>query len=174
MNLVGITGFKRAGKDTAADFLVENYGYHKYSLADPLKDAAMVLLNKSYNETRGIDYDREQVMPEWGFSMRHFLAVLGTEGLRDLFRQDFHIVRAQMETQNHNKVVIPDVRYENEADFVRDNGGTMLHIIRPGFGSSSHRSEQGIEFKPESGDVRVVNDQTIGVLVHHVQRELGL
>lgn len=34
---VGLCGFKGSGKDTAADYLVSQYGYKKVSLADPLK-----------------------------------------------------------------------------------------------------------------------------------------
>lgn len=36
---IGLCGFKGAGKDTAADYLVSKYGYTKISLADPLKRA---------------------------------------------------------------------------------------------------------------------------------------
>lgn len=36
---IGICGFKGSGKDTSADYLVENFGYRKTSLASPLKKA---------------------------------------------------------------------------------------------------------------------------------------
>lgn len=37
MNILGITGQTRSGKDTVADHLVEKHGYVKISLADPIK-----------------------------------------------------------------------------------------------------------------------------------------
>lgn len=39
--LIGFCGLKGSGKDTSADYLVENYGYAKMSLASPIKDACL-------------------------------------------------------------------------------------------------------------------------------------
>src|ERR1035437_1636247 len=38
MKLLAISGFKRSGKDTLADYLVENYNAKRTSFAGPLKD----------------------------------------------------------------------------------------------------------------------------------------
>jgi hypothetical protein len=37
MNLIGLTGYARSGKDTVADILVRNHGWAKIALADPIK-----------------------------------------------------------------------------------------------------------------------------------------
>lgn len=42
---VGICGFKGAGKDTAADYLVKNFAYEKMSLAFPIKKVAKDLFD---------------------------------------------------------------------------------------------------------------------------------
>jgi len=39
MLIVAISGWKGSGKDTAADFLVKKYGFHRIGFADPLKDS---------------------------------------------------------------------------------------------------------------------------------------
>lgn len=38
MKVIAISGYKRSGKDTIADYLVKNYGFSRVSFADPLKD----------------------------------------------------------------------------------------------------------------------------------------
>ena len=38
INIIGILGNKRVGKDTVADYLVKNYGFIKYNFADPIKE----------------------------------------------------------------------------------------------------------------------------------------
>ena len=35
--LIGICGKAGAGKDTVGDFLIQNYGFNKIALADPIK-----------------------------------------------------------------------------------------------------------------------------------------
>jgi hypothetical protein len=41
VNIIGISGFAGSGKDTVANFLLENDGFIKLSLADPIKRFAM-------------------------------------------------------------------------------------------------------------------------------------
>ena len=38
--LIGLTGRKRSGKDTAANLLVEKLGFHRYACADGLYQLA--------------------------------------------------------------------------------------------------------------------------------------
>lgn len=73
MKLLFLIGKKRSGKDTTADYIMDNFNAGKHQLAGPIKDAlADALLTEWYHdETRefpritrsmieGIDYDREQ------------------------------------------------------------------------------------------------------------------
>jgi len=39
INIIGITGYKRHGKDTLGDYLVKYHGYTKIAFADALKEA---------------------------------------------------------------------------------------------------------------------------------------
>ena len=69
MKLIFLSGVKRSGKDTTADFIMENYSAVKYQLAGPIKDAlayawGVFAANTDYpcltrKEFEGIDYDRE-------------------------------------------------------------------------------------------------------------------
>ena len=48
LDLIGLCAKKRAGKDTAGDYLIKKYGYVKYSFAGALKKACeeIFMLNK--------------------------------------------------------------------------------------------------------------------------------
>lgn len=152
MKLIGLAGKARCGKNTVGDILSDKFDVGPYGFADALKDAACVLLCRSDREVYGDDdFDREAIMPEWGFSLRHFLQVLGTEGMRKLFREDFWIVRLGLELDEYDKgdAVITDIRFENEADFIRKRGGQIWHVYRPDFNrlndqAQAHASEAGI------------------------------
>ena len=46
-------------------------------------------------------------------------------------------------------MVIADVRFENEAEFVRRLGGTLVHIVRPDiYAVAAHASENGVTQLP--------------------------
>ena len=169
MQVIGIAGLSRSGKDTVAEILEQHYGYKKIAFADPLKEASAVLLGRPlYQMYEG---DREAIMPEWGFSIRHFLQMLGTEGMRNLFRDDFWIHRmgitldeGTMWQRPPSRVVISDVRFENEADFIRGRGGLVVHVTRPEAEKNrmAHASEAGIV--KDAKDYTIANDGSLADL----------
>lgn len=145
MLIIGLHGLPRSGKDSVADIL-KTQGYTRRAFADPLKEAASVLLNRPLSQCQGIGFDREAIMAEWGFSMRWFLQVLGTECMRLQVRQDFWINRlaVTMLTVPMN-TVITDVRFENEAAMIRELGGVLVEVTRPGTEGSAHASDQPVK-----------------------------
>jgi hypothetical protein len=170
MKLVGLTGKARCGKDTVGAILYDEFDVVPYGFADPLKDATSILLYRPERQIYGDDdFDREAILPEWGFSIRHFLQKLGTEGLRQLFGEDFWVKRLLIEiADGTSDVVVTDVRFENEAKAIRRRGGTIWHIERPDPSgldeeAQAHASEAGVEF--QQGDVRIVNDGSPNKLI---------
>lgn len=172
MKLLALTGLPRSGKDTIADHLVKQHGYVRVAFADPLKEAAAILLNRSIDDCHGRHgYDREQMMPEWGFSMRWFLQIFGTECLRQQVHPDFWIKRmeilltaevAHRDEANLNpdfKVVITDCRFENEAAMIREKGGTIVEVRRNGLTGSQHVSDKGVTLTLD--DLIVPNNGTL-------------
>lgn len=146
MKIVAFTGLPRSGKDTAADYLVREHGFKRLAFAAPLKAAAALLLGREVWEMEGLHgFDREAILPEWGFSTRWFLQKLGTECLRDQIAPDFWIKRMERNLQPDGEYVITDVRFDNEAALVRAHGGTIIHIVRPGIKASGHISDSGVK-----------------------------
>lgn len=58
--------------------------------------------------------------------------------------------------------VYTDVRFQNEADYIRDRQGIIVRIVRPGLVAGSHESE--LKQSEIQADYEVVNDGTIGDL----------
>lgn len=150
MKLIGLAGAARSGKDTVAMYLWEHCDVYAVGYADALKAAAAVLLNRTEDQMNGFDsFDREAILPEWGFTTRDFLQKLGTECMRDVIRKDFWINRVKVEIEGKSQVVVTDVRFENEADFIREQGGHIWHIYRPdpnglNAEAQAHASEAGV------------------------------
>ena len=164
MNVVGLTGLPRSGKDTAAQWFVR-HGYRRLGFADPLKEAAAVLLGRPLWQMHGEDgFDRETVLPEWGFSTRWFLQRLGTECLREQIRGDFWVQKMRNEIARFSSpVVITDVRFKNEVPLVRELGGIIIEIRRPGCTASGHVSDAGVET-----DYVILNSGTVADLYREI------
>lgn len=172
--LIGITGRAGSGKDTVAEHLREAYGFEPMAFADPLKEAASAMFNVPlwYFHDRDL---KEVILPEWEMSPRHMAQRLGTEAVRGTFGQDFWIKRWIQEYHTIPTgidIVVTDVRFNNEAQAIRDMGGLVLHISRPGevaldSSAAVHASEAGVSYF-SSRDKTIINDGTIGDLYRKV------
>lgn len=165
--LIGITGRAGSGKDTAAGYLQHRYGFTPMAFADPLKQAAATLFNlpEHFFHDREL---KEQVVEDWGMSPRRMLQILGTDAIRANFGADFWIKRWLQEYRSmaaSDNVVLTDVRFNNEAQVVRDLGGSILHIHRPQparleADAAAHMSEMPVHVLPRQ-DKALVNDGTL-------------
>jgi len=161
MKMVGIAGPARSGKDTIGTHLLYDYGFTPLSFAAPLKKMISAMLNVNLE---WINDNKEIEIPVIGYSPRALLQTLGTEwGRRTLGTNTWvNIVHRQiLELDPATRgVVITDVRFENEADYIRGNGGIICHVTRPGITPvRAHASEEGIRM--DGSDYKIINDQDI-------------
>jgi hypothetical protein len=143
--IIGLTGLPRSGKSTVALYLAQKH-FVQLAFADPLKTAAALLLERNLSEIEGLNgFDREAILPEWGFSTRWFLQRFGTECMRNQIREDFWVqhMRNRLKTlMPLYNVVITDVRFGNEVALVHEMGGFIAAVERPDTVSNGHVSDQ--------------------------------
>lgn len=159
--VIGISGRARHGKDSCADFIVARFGGYKYALASPIK--AMV------NAGFGIDLQNAYwagrkeapVAALGGHSPREIMQTLGTEWGRGMVDEQIWITMAKQRLlTNGPGMVIPDVRFDNEADWIRSINGLVVHITRGQAAAvSPHSSEGGITKLPQ--DFEVANNGSL-------------
>jgi len=162
--LIGIAGCKGVGKDTAAQWLIDEQGYTRLAFADKLKEAVCNLFDIDvaiYNTLKGDDRVADTVghvilelsgTTEYDYSWREFIQRFGTEMGRNTFGQNFWIQQWSdsytamwvMQTDEAQKVVVTDVRFENEAKEIKLQGGYIIEITRPGYKPDGHPSEEPI------------------------------
>lgn len=162
--LIGIHGKARSGKDTLCQFLISSHGGYRYSLADPIKDMLRagfgIDMSNPYWENR-----KEDVIPALGRSPRQLLQTLGTEWGRNLVNDQVWLILAKNCLLREGAgMIVPDIRFENEADWVRSVGGLMIHVQRKGATPvAAHASESGVEVLPQ--DVLIHNNGTLDQLL---------
>jgi hypothetical protein len=169
--IIGVSARKRHGKDTVCDYLVEKYGFEKYSLASPLKRGAMEIFGLSEEQVFG---DLKEVIdPEWGCTPRELLQVLGTELLQfDIQNHipSFKEIGRKIWVKNFFKyykknskknIVISDCRFVHETKSIAGVKDTIIiKVVRPGMlDNDTHSSE--MEIDQVEYDYLVINDGTL-------------
>ncbi len=147
--LIGIAGRARAGKDTAADFTCKRFRFfNKHSFAKPIKEACRAIFD--WNDRHLYGDLKETIDPFYGISPRYAMQTLGTEWGRDIINPSIWVLRAAKEYRNNieavESMVVPDVRFENECQWVFDEGGIVIQLERDSNESIApdHISEAGI------------------------------
>lgn len=165
MKLIGLTGLAGAGKDTAADYLVQHHAWRKVSFAQPLKDGLCAMFGWSPEQLLDREW-KESVIPSIGKSPRQLMQTLGTEWGREMVHRDLWLILAEQAIASkleYRDVVVSDVRFDNEADMIRSMGGRIVHISRKGIsGVAAHTSESGVTYC--QADVCVANNGDIAGL----------
>lgn len=153
--VIGFCGYAGAGKDTAARAISEYINAcggrpQIFSFADPMRAMLLALrVPIEYITNRDL---KEQPIPGFGRSYRQLAQTLGTEWGRALHGEDFWInaLAARVEANNADTVLLPDVRFPNEAAWIKAAGGVLIRVNRPGvIPVHPHESERHVtEFQP--------------------------
>lgn len=170
-DIIGIAGKAHAGKDTVANLLlslfqVPTYIYH---FADPIKQHLCDLLKldiRYFNDTTL----KESVYKD-ELTYRMLMQNTG-DSFKKIFGEEVFVNLANeyYESINSNSVlIIPDVRYEYEAEWIKNNSGIMIYVDNMNSSttmSNSHSSES----KTIDCDIIIHNDksQSINHLLEQV------
>lgn len=168
--LIGIAGRAGVGKDTAGRFLQLHYALSVVAFADPLK-AMLQAMGLSRTELEGA---YKELPLRWlDASPRRLLQTLGTEWGREMIdpdlwlkvfgrklAHDWQVLKAS--DPDWAGYVITDVRFENEAEFVRRRGH-LVHLTRQAAPAvAAHSSETGLDI--QTRDFLISNDGDLSQL----------
>lgn len=169
--LIGITGKARAGKDTVAELIELERNTTKISFASPIKAAVAAI----FGETPA--GHKEELIEGFNFSWREAWQTLGTEWGRNLQQdlwlaivaKEFDAIR-QLDFVEPTCFVITDVRFDNEAEWIKKQDGIIVEVRRTAADKvAAHSSEEGLTLR---SDFVVANDGTIDELRAKVSQVL--
>jgi len=152
MKLIGITGAAGSGKTTMSRLMDTGHGYTRMRFAEPLKRMTMMLLVEiGFSHGMAVEMVdgacKGDAIPQLkGKTPRDIMQTLGTEWGRELISPDVWVavMRHQLDTCHSDLVVIDDVRFENEAQMIRERGGKVIGIVGRGGLPTHHASENGV------------------------------
>lgn len=156
--LIGLCGPAGCGKDTVAKHMA-NCGFFRYTLAMPIKKGLEAMLGIDI----GVWDDRErkeQVIPWLGKSPRQVAQTLGTEWGRQLVHPELWVALMlrswdAVRVSGSPRMVVTDVRFDNEAIAIINAGGTVWRVEREGVAPvAAHVSEKGIDPRHVTGTIK--------------------
>ena len=163
--LIGISGKAGAGKDTLGKYLCDEYRCLHYYFAKPLKEGAKVMFALTNDQIA----NKEVPIEPWGISPRKIWQLLGTEVGRGI-DPAIWIKNAEMFIKSvpGRTVVITDVRFDNEATFIRNRGGVIINIVREqqDIIENRHSSEGGL--REDNIDLTIMNNGSIEDMCNEV------
>lgn len=138
MKLIGLTGLKRSGKDTVADMMIQQLmpkNVIKIGFADALKEEVANAIGKNRDFIEQNKANFRLILQGWGTDYRrnmcgtnYWINKLGVK----LLKCDHSV----------HMVIVPDVRFLNEAKFITDAGGFVIGVTRDSLPVDFHASEQ--------------------------------
>jgi len=156
--LIGIVGLARSGKNHIGKLLLKHKGFLPWAYANPLK---MNLYAKNDTWTlQQIFGDGDK--PE---ELRRELQLEGTERGRYAHRQDMWVRALEAflyiaEEWSPKGVVICDVRFPDELEYLRSKGALLLTVVRNGSGLHDETGEHVSESFVASMETDGIIDNT--------------
>jgi hypothetical protein len=171
--IIGITGHYGAGKDTVAEIVIS-------LLHRPLNPWCRIafadVIKKHVAQKIGVTIEALEKLKKEP-TIRKLLQEAGDSGKRE--NPDYWIrqLDAQLLTNEslgiHNNYVISDLRFLNEAKWIRETfkrTGKIIRVERPGFAGDNHVSET--EQEKIRVDYHILNDQTRLKLINETRNIL--
>lgn len=182
--LVGIAGQKQSGKNTVAKLIAAHLPGETVEIAYATKMkeslAAFLGIPVEWIDLLKEGTSRIKIHPDPDLSLelieglfsveltfREAIQRYGTEAHRDVFRDSFWIEEALRDRDKSKITIVTDVRFPNEMEAIRDRGGMMIKVVRPGLPEDEHPSEQGIP--DDDCQVVILNDGTLDELAIGVE-----
>ena len=134
--IIGLAGPAGSGKDTVRQMLESDHAFSGLAFADPIRSMVSELL--SYVDAEHYAQDRalkEEHVPRLNASDRELAQTLGTEWGRSIEPEFWlRIASARLDAlqdQGLRHFVISDVRFLNEAAWIKLLGGEVWRVERP-------------------------------------------
>lgn len=196
-NIIGFCGYAGSGKDTCALAPILK-DFKKMSFATPIKEVVSILFNLSYDQLYDTKLKEEVIFSEYTYldpekgettiqhpslfvkindkyvpgTPRNILQTLGTEIIRNLDTNFFlnHLI-LRIKNEISNKIVICDVRFENEADLIiKLLNGKVFKVIRPNLILSDSKFSHSSEKQLDNITDIILNDNTIEELYNKLEK----
>lgn len=190
--IIGINGYAGSGKDTVGEIIKQLQPHEHWEIkkfAGKLKDVASTILGIPTLMFEDQEFKKKTLPQMWSnhglpMTVRDFLQRLGTDALREGLHPNTWVNALMMDykeqliniindegyqfEERYPNWIITDCRFPNEAIAIKNQGGVIVRINRPGINAvNAHPSEVALDHW--HFDYVVENDEGIVELKHQVR-----
>ncbi|WP_408953185.1 adenylate kinase [Lysobacter sp. Hz 25] len=139
---------------------MEHHGFAKITLAGPIRSFVAELTGLTIEQLTDGPLKEEPLTWLGGITPRRMMQTLGTEWGREMIADELWLIIAQRTIERAKRdgksgVVVSDVRFDNEAEFVQSLGGRVIELVRDeAVAVSEHVSEAGVSRHLLNGSLR--------------------
>lgn len=148
----------------------------RMSFGNRFKKSLCVLFGWDENKVDDFEY-KQEIDPVLGISRRLAMQKFASDFLRDMIHPDIHIRLTAMEMydaicETQRCIIIDDIRQPNEAQFIKDMGGVVIRINRPG--NPLPQSDHKVERQNPPHDYTIDNfGEPVDMLSQIAKQDLG-
>jgi len=173
--IIGLSGYSSVGKDTVGKMICESdHIWEIKKFAGKLKIIASLLTGIPVQDFEDQEFKKTNLGSDWDvvnvykkflpvgsrtieethqMSVREFLQLLGTDAMRDHLHPNVWVNALfadykpeKMSERSPSNWVITDVRFPNEAQAIKNRGGIIIRVDRPGYiPINNHPSETALD-----------------------------
>lgn len=170
MTIIGLSGKKHSGKDSTADIILQEVADNPNIKAIKIAYAGNLKLEVSH--AFGLSVEFIEINKE------HFRPLLQAWGVlkRYLFGEDYWIKRLDKSINyitetGYNLILITDVRFLNEFDYVKSRNGIVVRVLRDSDAATDLHSSE-VDLDNQSFDDYISNTSDILHLQSEVKKFL--
>lgn len=141
LKLIGLYGPSRSGKDSVAAVLRDDFGFQQKAMAEGIRDI-LVGLNPAIRDNEGVVWNLVDLLKYCGYNWDEvkaqsresvdYMIRLG-QTCRDVLGETVWLDRVLPPGDNNlGSICISDIRQPNEYNELKDRGGQIWKVSRPG------------------------------------------
>lgn len=145
--LIGLSGKLESGKTTIAKLLWSKFynDFDLFNFGDVVKKESSERYNYPLKWNYSIEGKKKiinhHLLPKKDMTIREVLQWHGTDFRREQDENYWIIKMEEYYDKMKKNLIVDDIRFKNEADFILNNGGYLFRIDIPDHFTGDHRSE---------------------------------
>ena len=169
---IAVMGWMYSGKGTLAEVLVRHGGFTLVNFGDAVKADCCIMMNEAIERVTGRPGTLTLEQMERDKHMFRGLYQWYSDTFHKEYLGDYHCwvnkTKPKLEAALHKDVIVADLRYTEEYDYLEEQGFTFIRVIRP----EEDRRAQGIALYGEKWDEVSNNPGEHKLDNHYVDYEL--